>query len=312
MSVELWTGKYRPKSLDEYVWKDAAQRAKASDWLAAGALPHLLFSGTQGTGKTSIALLLIDLLGIPSGDILFKNASKERKIDDLQDAIVGFASTWALNDTGFKYVVLDEADSLSPLAQKFLRGEMEKFENSCRFILTANYPQKIIPALHSRLQEMKFSALDIEAFMGRLMEILLIEGVEFDPAQVIEYTKATYPDLRKAIGLIQQHTRGKVLATFVSGEQVGGKDYLLEMVSLFKRGEYNAARKIVVESAQVEEYVDIYRYFYQNLDLWGSTEEKQNAALLAIRRGLVHHAVVADPEINLAACMVELLDISRS
>ena len=115
----LWFEKYRPKTLDEYVWQDQNLREKAEEWLSEGALPHLLLSGVSGTGKTSLAKLMLILLGIPSGDILTIYASRERKIDEVQDRVVNFASTWALNSSGFKYVLLDEADSLSPLSQKF-------------------------------------------------------------------------------------------------------------------------------------------------------------------------------------------------
>jgi len=293
MSIpSLWIEKYRPKTLDEYVWQDQALRTKAEEWIKEGALPHLLLSGVSGTGKTSLAKLMLKLLGIPNGDILTIYASRERKVDEVQDRIVNFASTWALNATGFKYVLLDEADSLSQLSQRFLRSEMETYEASCRFILTCNYPQKIIPAIHGRVQEVKFSALDI--------------------MDVMSYVDMTYPDLRKCIGLTQQYTQANTLLPPPPQEDmVNGKDYLIEVANLFKNGKYLEARKLIVSQAQVEEYTDIYRYFYKNLNLWGNTEEQQDDALLAIRRGLVNHSVVADPEINLAACLVELSHIAK-
>ena len=307
MSVELFVEKYRPKTLDEYVFKDAAQRSKVEEWIADGALPHVLFSGPAGTGKTSLAKLLLSMLKIPKGDILDLNASRVRKIDEVQDQIVNFASTWALNDTGFKYVLLDEADSLSPLSQRFLRGEMEKFEASCRFLFTANYPQKIIPAIHSRVQEMKFSALNRNEFLRRCLEVLVAEDIQFWVEDVLGYVDITYPDLRKCIGLIQQHIQAGALSPAPSAEeQTGGKDYLLEMVTLFKNKEFLTARKLIVEQAQLEEYPDIYRYLYRNLDLWGSTQDQQDDALLIIRRGLTNHGIICDPEINLSATIVEL------
>ena len=306
MQPYLWTEHYRPKTLDQYVWKDSTQRSNVEEWIKEGALPHTLFSGVQGTGKTSLAKLLLRMLNIPAGDIMEINASRERKVDELTDRIIGFCSTWALNDTGFKYVLLDEADSLSPLSQKFLRGEMEKFEASCRFLMTCNYPQKIIPALHSRVQEMKFSALDRNDFIARVGEILVTEEVKFEVEDLLGYVEMTYPDLRKCIGLVQQYTQASVLASPPSSEEQGGKDYLLEMVNLFKQGKFLDARKLIVSQAQIEEYVDIYRFLYRNLHLFGDTQDKQDDALIVIRRGLCNHSIISDAEINLSATLVEL------
>lgn len=323
MSVTLWVDDYKPTTLDDYVWQDQALRQKCEQWLREKALPNLLFHGSAGTGKTSLIMLMLRLLGIPKGDILFINASRERKIDEVQDRIINFASTWALNDTGFKYVVLDEADSLSPLSQKFLRGEMEKFSASCRFAFTCNYPAKIIPALHSRFSTgtFAFHALDKDEYTARVGGVLVSEEVTFEVEDLLAYVEMSYPDLRKGISLVQKETAITVSEDGVTtkvlkpapaaDEQVNGKDYLLEMVGLFKAGRFLEARSLITAQAQVEEYTDIYRFFYKNLSLWGSTEEQQDEALLSIRRGLVNHAMVADPEINLAATLVELTNITK-
>jgi replication factor C small subunit len=306
--TKLWTEAYRPQTLEEYVWRDPAQREQVEQWLKNGALPHLLLSGVQGSGKTSLALMMLKLLNVNKGDILEINASRERNADVVQDKIVNFVSTWPLGD--FKYVLLDEADSMSPLAQRILRGEMEKYHDTARFILTCNYPNKIIPAIHSRCQGFHFEALDVSEFMVRIGTILATENIEFDIETMEEYVDMTHPDLRKCINLLQQNVRDGKLQSPQKADS-GGKDYMLEMANLFASGKYTEARKLVVAQAQPEEYNDIYRFMYQNLQFWGNTEEQQNDALLVIRKGLVNHSLVADIEINLAATIVELINITK-
>lgn len=308
---KLWTEFYRPKTLDEYVWRDPTQRAKVEEWLQDGVLPHLMLSGVSGTGKTSLAELLLRVLDIPQGDVLKINASRERKVEDIQSRIINFVSTWALGPTGVKYILLDEADAMSPLAQRLLRGEMETYADVCRFILTCNYANKIIPALHGRCQGFHFEALDRDDFTARVGEILVKEDVAFEVEDLLAHVNATYPDLRKCINNCQQATRGGTLHP-PSVDSGDAKDYLAEMAVLFKAGKTLAARKLITEQAQVEEYPDIYRFLYRNLDLWGETEDQQDDALLVIRRGLVNHALVCDPEINLSACLVELARLSRN
>lgn len=310
MSVELWTEKYRPRTLDEYVWRDPQQRAKFEELIKSGALPHLLFAGVSGTGKTSLAELLLKLMGIPKGDILKIPASRERKVEDIQDKIMNFVNTWALGETGIKYIILDEADAMSPLAQRILRNEMESYHDSCRFILTCNYPEKIIPAVHGRCQTFIFKTLDRDEFTTRLGEILTVEEVAFEVEPLLEVVERTYPDLRKCINLAQQSTVGGTLQ-MPKAEEAGEKEYLLEMANLFKAGRTLEARKLIIAQAQAEEYPDIYRFLYRNLALWGETDDQQDRALMEIRTGLVNHALVADPEINLAATMCALNMISR-
>ena len=190
MTVDLWTEKYRPKTMDEYVWRDPAMREKVEEWIAEGGLPHLLLSGDSGTGKTSLALLVLRMLEIPNEDVLKINASRERGIEKLQDKIINFVDAWAFNKTGLKYILLDEADKMSALAQDMLRNEMETYANSCRFLMTCNYPNKIRPALHGRLQEIKFSTLDKTDFMMRAGEVLIAEKVEFEPELLTVYQRS--------------------------------------------------------------------------------------------------------------------------
>ncbi len=308
MSVDLWIETHRPRTFDEYVWRDPQMRQKVEEWVSQGGLPHLLLSGVSGTGKTSLALLLLRVMQIPNEDILKINASRERKIEDLQDKIVSFIGAWAFNPSGLKYVLLDEADRLSPLAQEMLRNEMETYADNCRFIMTCNYPNKIRPALHGRLQEIKFSTLDSEDFIVRAHSVLTAEGVQFEDDTLLAYYEKTYPDLRKCIGLLQQNTLNGVLNPPRTDDEAT-QDYLLQAVELFKRNKFIEARKMIVEQADPDEYESLYRWLYQNIALFGSTQDQQDEALIAIRKAIVYDTQVADREINLAACLVELTRI---
>lgn len=308
--TELWVTKYCPKTLDEYVWKDDDLRSKVDQWLKEGSMPHLLLAGPPGTGKTSLANLLLSLLGIPRGDILYINASRERKVDDIQSKIGGFVGTWALGDSGIKYVLLDEADAISPLAQKMLRGDMVDHANECRFILTANYPKKIIEALHSRCQSFTFTALDRAEYITRVGVILGSEGVDFDVDVLMAYADIAYPDLRKAINLVQKRTiAGKLMPPEKEDEST--KDYLVDMVTMFAEKKFSDARKLIVSQAQPEEYPDIFRWLYRNVEVFGSTEDQQNRALMALGTAVYRHALVSDTEINLSATLAELTMIAE-
>ena len=300
---ELWVEKYRPTKVADYVFRDNAQKKQVQSWLDSKAIPHLLFSGAAGTGKTTLAKVLLHELKVDWGDVLIINASSQRGIDYIRDQINNFATTMPFGD--FKYVLLDEADYLTPDAQAALRGVMERYSNSCRFILTCNYPHKIIPAIHSRCQGFHIEKLDRVEFTSRIATILLEEGVEIDLETLDLYIAAEYPDMRKCIGLCQQNSQdGKLHKPHV--EDMGTADYKLQMIALFRDGKIKEARNLICKSAVVEDYESIYRHMYENLEYWGADVETQSKAILVIRNALVNHVAIADPEINLSACLCEL------
>ena len=150
---ELWVEKYRPKEVKNYVFRDEAQKKQVMSWLESKAIPHLLFSGAPGTGKTTLAKLLLHELEVDWGDVLQINASSENSVDVIRDKITNFSQTMPFGD--FKYIILDEADYISPNGQAALRGVMEQYASTCRFLLTCNYERRIIPAIHSRCQGFK-------------------------------------------------------------------------------------------------------------------------------------------------------------
>jgi DNA polymerase III delta prime subunit len=305
---QLWVEAYRPNDVDGYVFRDEAQRTQVKQWIKEGSIPHLLFSGAAGIGKTTLAKILIKQLNIDEYDVLEINASRENNVDTVRDRITNFVQTMPFGN--FKVVLLDEADYLSPNAQAALRGVMESYSESARFILTCNYPHKIIPALHSRCQGFHIEKVDHTEFTARAATVLVTEGVEFDLDTLDTYVKSTYPDLRKCLNLLQMNSVDlKLKAPSESG--TGSADYKLAMVDLFKHGKIREARKLLCEQARPEEMEEIFRWLYDNLNMWSSTEEGQDEAILVIRKAVVNAPLVADQEINLAACLVELANIGK-
>jgi len=303
MAKELWTEKYRPNTVEGYVFRDESQKRQVQTWIKDQSIPHLLLSGSPGIGKTTLAKLLLNEIGIEDFDLLEINASRQRGIDEVKNRITNFISMIPFGP--FKVVLLDEADFLTPEAQAAMRGVMEEFSNTSRFILTCNHPNKIIPAIHSRCQQMHFASIDQTEFTARAATILVEENIEFDLDLLDTYVKATYPDLRKCINLLQQNSIGGALIN-PKQEDSGVSDYKIEMIELFKQGKIQSARKLLCGRARPEEMEDIFRWMYDNLDLFGKTEEQKDSALLIIKQGLVDHTLIADPEINLAATLVKL------
>jgi len=300
---ELWVEKYRPQRIDQYVFRDNHQRKQVESWVKDGSIPHLLFSGVAGIGKTTLAKVLCHELGIEDYDILEINASRDNNVDTVREKIINFVQMIPFGP--FKVVLLDEADYLTPNAQAILRGVMETYSNTSRFILTCNYPNRIIPAIHSRCQGFHVEKTDQTEFTARVATILVDEGVEFDLDTLDTYVKVTYPDMRKCINMVQQNVHDSKLVLPSQGDE-GTADYKVEMVQLFKAGKIQAARKLLCGSARPEEMEEIYRWMYDNLDLFGKDDETKDTALLIIKQGLVDHTLIADAEINLAAVLAKL------
>ncbi len=305
---ELWVEKYRPKTVDGYVFRDENHRRQIQAWIKEGSIPHLLLSGSPGIGKTTLAKVLLNEIGISGYDVLEVNASRETGIDFIRDKIVPFISMIPFGP--FKVVLLDEADRLSQQAQDSLKGIIEEYSKFSRFILTCNTPSRILPPLHSRLQQMHFSNIDQTEFTARAATILVEEGVEFDLDTLDTYVKAVYPDLRKCINLIQQNSFENKLVN-PRNEDSGVSDFKIEMVELFKQRKIEAARKLICASARPDEIGSIFRWLYDNIDLFGDDEETKDKALFIIKQGLLDHSVIADPEINLSATLVKLARLSR-
>ena len=306
---QLWVEQYRPKTLDEYVFQDDTMKEQVSSWTRAGTIPHLLLHGGPGTGKTTLARMLINELKVDDYDIMYANGSKEARKIEWIDKLISFCQTMPFGT--FKVVLIDEADYMNPVSvQPALRNLMEEYSDTVRFILTCNYPNKILPPIHSRCQTLHINKADHGEFTARVATVLARENITIDGGMetLDNYIRATYPDLRKCLNLVQQNSRdGNLRKPSVDDKAIG--DWKLDCVTLFKAGKIREARKLLCEQAEAEEMDGVFRWMYDNLDLWSKSEEGQDEAIMIIRKGLVNHSMVADAEINLSATLVELSQI---
>lgn len=301
---QLWVERHRPTGLEDYLFQDATQKRAILRMIADRTIPHLILSGAQGTGKTTLARVLISELDLDSTDVLTINASDENSVDVIRDKIKGFISTFALGD--FKVVLLEEADYVSPNGQAALRMMMEQYVDVARFILTANYPQKIIPAIHSRCQHFKFRAFDKDDIAERVSIILASERVKFDLTLVDKYVAIGYPDIRKIINMLQQHTHNGELHPPQLETEVG--DYKFKMLELLEQGDWVAMRKLLCDNVTTEEWEDVYRFLYQNLHKSKTfyDQAKWEAGIVIIADHLYKHSICSDAEINAAAMFIGL------
>ena len=306
--IFLWVEKYRPKTISDCILTDELKNT-FSEFLNKKEIPNLLLSGTAGTGKTTVARALCEELGC---DYIMINGSDEgRHIDTLRTQIKNFASTVSLEESNkHKIVIIDEADYMNPdSVQPALRNFIETFYKNCRFIFTCNFKNKIIPALHSRCTVIDFRISNGQkvttaiALLDRLMDLLKEEGISADKKVVAELIQRHYPDFRRTINELQRYSvRGKIdSGILVSISEINNK----ELVRLLKEKRFSDMRKWVIQNLDKDPsslFSNIYDVLYKHLD-----SKSIPQAVLVIADYQYKSAFVADQEINLVACLTEIM-----
>ena len=299
----LWVEKYRPSKIDECVLPTSLKKV-FNEMVSTEQLPNMLFSGTAGVGKTTVAKALCNELGL---DYIIINGSEEGNIDTLRGKIKQFASSVSLQG-GYKVVILDEADYLNPQStQPALRGFIEEFSNNCRFILTCNFKNRIIEPLHSRCSVYEFSipkehkAGIAHKFFVRLQSILKDEGVDAEPAVVANIVSKHFPDFRRVLGECQRYSvSGKIEASSITLIQDQ-----TELTSHLKNKDFKRMRAWVANNIDVEPQ-QIFRMIYDNMATMAKPHSIPQLVLI-LADYQYKNAFVADHELNMVACMTELM-----
>lgn len=311
MSVlqKLWFERYRPTEVEDYLFQNKAQKAKFLKMIVDRSLPHLLLSGVQGTGKTSIAHLLMKQIGVDEDDILIIDASKDTSVEFVRNEIDTFIKQFPTGD--FRVVLMEEADQFSAAGQKALKVTLEEYADVVRFIFTTNHEQKILPPIKSRCQHFRFKAHNVLQITNLAMNILEKEGMLYDPDDVDKYVALCYPDIRKTIQMLQENSVGKKLmpATDTTSEN---SDYKYKMLECIEQDQWDEFRTEVLPNIATEEWDDAYRFLYENIHRSPKMQEdvaNMKQAVVVIAEYLYRHSFFADPIINASALVIRLSEI---
>ena len=296
----LWVEKYRPSSLDNYIGNDHL-KSKVSVYLESGDIPHLLLFGRAGTGKTTLAKLLVNNIDC---DYLYINASDENSVDVVREKVKNFASTLGFKD--MKVIILDECDYITPNAQAALRNLMETFSKNCRFILTCNYVERIIDPIQSRCQSFQIIPPDRKQVAQHLANILTNENVQYDIKDIATIVNGGYPDIRRVInGAQRQVVNGNLVIDENTITQNDYKTKVLEILTTQdKKSSFQNIRQLIADS-KVTDFSDLFRLMFDTIDEWGQGHIAE--CILILSKYQQSDAIVVDKEINIMAMFAELI-----
>lgn len=295
----IWYEKYQPKDLEEFIFANPADKKLFNSFADDQDIPNLLISGIQGTGKTSMVHILINELGIEKFDTKIINGSSKTGVDNIRNSVEGFVKTLATGK--FKVVVFEEAEELSLQAQKALRMIIDNAPDTVKWIFTSNYPDKIIPALHSRLQHVHINQLDYESIVERILEIMVSENIDYEQEEdIYTHVDAYTPDLRKIINSIQQFSVDGALSPLE--ERNGGSNGFDEWEQLWKGKKIDKDDVIdLIPSLDLSSVDKYYRVMYESII---DDKKFSDDAVVTIADHLYKSNFVADQEINLMACVI--------
>jgi len=299
----LWVEKYRPNKLNDYVGNEHL-KTKVAGYIETGDVPHLLLYGKAGTGKTTLAKLIVKSIDC---DYMIINASDENGVDTLREKIKNFASSMGFKP--YKIMILDEADYLTGPGQAILRNLMETFSGHCRFILTCNYVEKIIEPVQSRCQTFQIIPPTKKDVAVQVSKILKNEEIQFDVKDLVPIIDAAYPDIRKILNTCQLNSnKGKLM---VDVQNLLDNDYKAKIVEILsskddKRNKYMKLRQTIIDS-KVTDFTDLYTMLYDKVDEYGG--ENTSNVILLLGDGVSKSAVAIDKEIIAAATLIQILNI---
>jgi len=304
LSHTLWVEKYRPNNLDTYIGNEHL-KDKVSVYLESGDLPHLLLYGKAGTGKTTLAKILVNNIDC---DYLYINASDENNVDTVRNKVKNFASTMGFKD--YKIIILDECDYITPNAQAALRNLMETFSKHCRFILTCNFVERIIDPIQSRCQSFQIIPPSKKEVAKHIHNILLKENVMSDMKDLKVLIDSGYPDIRRVINAAQRNVvKGKLKLDTTSIIQ---NDYKLKLLKILKTQDKKTAfkdiRQLLLDN-KITDFADLFRLLYDEVDDWGKGHVAE--CILVIARYELSDSQVVDKEINAMAMIIELLGVIK-
>lgn len=304
MTNSLWAEKYRPIFLDDYIGNNSL-REKMKQFIQQNDIPHLLFFGKAGGGKTTLAKILVNNINC---DHLYINASDENSVDDVRDKIKGFASSISFRD--LKIIVLDESDFLTPQAQAALRNIMETFSSNTRFILTCNHVNKIIDPIKSRCQSFEVippSKTDVAKRLA--IDILSTENITYDVNDIKLLVDSYYPDIRKIINEAQSNSRNGQLC--IDKKEIVDSDYKLKILEILKSSssksnKFKDIRQLIADN-NIVHFEDVYKLLFDNVDEYG----KGNIApiIIILADSEYKSAFCVDKEISFMSTIIQILDL---